>query len=81
MLELLLASEPFDDSQFPCWRPIFSLVAYRSVMHHSPSIVPNPDDREIYLVLNGFGGRLPLAWCETDEEHTDRETVIIDLIT
>jgi len=50
-------------------------------MHHSPSIVPNPDDREIYLVLNGFGGRLPLAWCETDEEHTDRETVIIDLIT
>jgi len=50
-------------------------------MRHSPSIVPNPDDREIYLLLNDFGGRLPLAWCETDEEHTDRETVITDLIT
>jgi hypothetical protein len=50
-------------------------------MRRSPSIVPNLDDHEIYLVLNDFGGRLARAWCETDEEHTDRETVITDLIT
>jgi hypothetical protein len=50
-------------------------------MRHSPSIVPNPDDRQIYLVPNDFGGGLALAWCETDQEHTDRESVITDLTT
>ena len=39
------------------------------------SRLPSNDDPEIYLVLNDFGGRLPLV-----REHTDRETVITDLI-
>jgi hypothetical protein len=29
-----------------------------------------PDDHDIYLVLDDFGGRLGRAWRETDEEHT-----------
>jgi hypothetical protein len=50
-------------------------------MHSSPSIVPDPDDRDIYLVLDEFGGRLGRAWPETAEERTDREIVITDLMT
>jgi hypothetical protein len=49
-------------------------------MRHSPSIVPEIDDREIYMVLDDFGGRLGRAWREIDEEGTDRETVIRDLL-
>jgi hypothetical protein len=46
-----------------------------------PSIAPaSPDDREIYLVLDDFGERLGRAWAETDEERTDRETVVRDLL-
>jgi hypothetical protein len=45
------------------------------VMRTSPSIVPHGTDQDTYLVLNDFG-RLGRAWCETDEEHTDRETLI-----
>jgi hypothetical protein len=48
-------------------------------MRRSPSIVPETDDREIYLVLVDYGGHLGRAWPETDEERTDRETVIRDL--
>lgn len=40
-------------------------------MRISPSIVPG-SERDIYLVLDDFGGRLGRAWTETDEEHTDR---------
>jgi hypothetical protein len=48
-------------------------------MRSSPSIVHDPDDREIYLVLDDFGERLGRAWREIDDERTDRETVIRDL--
>jgi hypothetical protein len=44
-------------------------------MRSSPSIVPHGADRDTYLVLNDFG-RLGRAWCEADEEGTDRETLI-----
>jgi hypothetical protein len=47
-------------------------------MRQSPSIVPETFDRDIYLVLNDFGA-LGRAWPETDEQHTDRDTVIRDL--
>ena len=47
-------------------------------MRQSPSIVPETSDRDVYLVLNDFGA-LGRAWPETDEQHTDRETVIHDL--
>jgi len=33
-----------------------------------------PDDRDVYLVLDDFGGRLGRAWRETDEDQTDRAT-------
>jgi hypothetical protein len=49
-------------------------------MRRSPSIVPDPEDREIYLVLDDFGEQLGRAWAETDEERTDRKTVVADLL-
>jgi len=48
-------------------------------MPRSPSIVPHGVDHDIYLVLNDFGN-LGRAWCETDEEGTDRETLIRRLL-
>jgi hypothetical protein len=46
-----------------------------------PSIAPSsPDDVDVYLVLDDFGERLGRAWRETDEERTDRETLIADLL-
>jgi hypothetical protein len=40
----------------------------------TPSIVPNGDNQDVYLVADDFGqhGR---AWCEADIEATDLETV------
>jgi hypothetical protein len=46
----------------------------------SPSIVPQEANQDTYLVLDDFGGRLGRAWRETDEEGTDRETLIRDLM-
>jgi hypothetical protein len=45
----------------------------------TPSIVPNGDDQNVYLVVNDFG-RHGTAWCETDVEETDLENVITDLL-
>jgi hypothetical protein len=45
----------------------------------TPSIVPNGDDQNVYLVLDDFG-RQGRAWRETDVEATDLETVIADLL-
>ncbi|MET4176276.1 hypothetical protein ABIB99_007396 [Bradyrhizobium sp. LA6.1] len=46
-------------------------------MAHSPSIVPHaPKDQDVYLVLEDFGGRLGRAWCETDEEDSNRATLV-----
>jgi len=50
-------------------------------MRLSPSIVPDTDDRDMYFVLDDFGGRLGRAWPETGEERTNREIVITDLMT
>ena len=30
----------------------------------TPSIVPNGDDQDVYLVVDDFGGRIGLAWRE-----------------
>jgi hypothetical protein len=46
----------------------------------TPSIVPSGQDQTAYLVLDDFG-RLGRAYRETDEERTDLETVISDLMT
>ena len=46
----------------------------------SPSIVPPEANQDTYLVKDDFGGRLGRAWRETDEEDTDRETLIRDLM-
>ena len=48
-------------------------------MFGSPSIVPEADDRDTYLVFNDYG-KLGRAWCETDEHWTDRETLITYLM-
>ena len=49
-------------------------------MRRSPSIVPREANQDTYLVLDDFGGRLGRAWRETNEEDTDRETLIRDLM-
>jgi hypothetical protein len=49
-------------------------------MPRSPSIVPDHLHREVYLVLDDFGGRLGRAWRETDEASADRETLIRHLL-
>jgi len=46
----------------------------------SPSIVPQEANQDTYLVLDDFGGRLGRAWREIDEEDTDRETLIRNLM-
>jgi hypothetical protein len=44
-----------------------------------PSIVPNGDDQNVYIVLDDLG-RHGRVWRETDAETTDLETVILDLL-
>jgi hypothetical protein len=45
----------------------------------TPSIVPNGDDQNVYLVIDDLGpsGRV---WREADAETTDLETVLGDLL-
>jgi hypothetical protein len=51
-------------------------------MRHAPSIVPlDRLDRNIYLVLEDFGARAGCSWRETDEQDTDFETIIRDLLS
>ena len=46
-------------------------------MRCSPPISPaQPDDVDVYLLLDDFGGRLGRAWRETNEGETDRATLI-----
>jgi hypothetical protein len=45
----------------------------------TPSIVPRGDDQNIYLVVDDLG-QLGRVWREADVEHTDLETVILDLL-
>jgi hypothetical protein len=45
----------------------------------TPSLVPNADDHNVYLVMDDFG-RSGRAWREVDVEATDLETVILDLL-
>src|SRR4051812_37570303 len=45
----------------------------------TPSIVPSKD-QTVYLVLDDFG-RHGRAWRETDDETTDLETVITDMLS
>ena len=48
-------------------------------MRTTPSTVSHGAEQDTYLVLEDFG-RLGRAWRETDEECTDRETLIRDLV-
>ena len=45
-----------------------------------PSIAMREARRDIYLVLDDFGGRLGRAWRETDEAASTREVLIRDLL-
>lgn len=49
-------------------------------MRRAPSIVSDDAHREIYLVLDDFGGRLGLVWRETQEADTRLEKVIKNLL-
>jgi hypothetical protein len=49
-------------------------------MRTSPPIAPTDADRDVYLVLDDFGGRLGRAWRETDESGTDRAELIRNLL-
>jgi hypothetical protein len=44
----------------------------------TPSIVPNGDDQNVYIVVDDFGG-LGRAYRETDVERVDLEEVIMDM--
>ena len=46
----------------------------------TPSIAPQATEQDIYLVLEDFG-RLGRAWRETEENATDRETLILNLLS
>jgi hypothetical protein len=46
----------------------------------TPSIVPNGDDQNVYLVMDDLG-RLGRVWREADAETADLETVLTDLLT
>ena len=46
----------------------------------TPSIVPNGDDQNVYLVVDDFG-RNGRVYREADVEETDLETVIADLLS
>jgi hypothetical protein len=48
-------------------------------MRRSPSIVPDADDRDVYLVLDDFD-RLGRAWREADEAATSRADVVRALL-
>ena len=45
----------------------------------TPSIVPSSDDQDVCLVVDDFGPR-GRAYCETDVEARDLETVVQDLL-
>ena len=45
----------------------------------TPSIVPNSDDQNVYIVLDDFG-RKGRAYRETDVERADLEAVIMDML-
>src|SRR4051812_43239740 len=45
----------------------------------TPSIVPNGDDQNVYLVVDDLG-RLGRVWRKADTEVTDLETVVQDLL-
>jgi hypothetical protein len=50
-------------------------------MRTSPSIAPHGPEQDTYIVLDDFGGRLRRVWRETDENATERETLIRDLVS
>ena len=50
-------------------------------MPRAPSIAPHWPNQDTYLVLEDFGGRFGRAWRETDEDATDRETLILNLLS
>ena len=45
-----------------------------------PEQLPPGNDRDGYLVLDNFGGRIGQSWRETDVGHTGLETLIEDLL-
>jgi hypothetical protein len=55
------------------------LQSFCVALSTSPSIAPHGPEQDTYLVLDDFG-RIGRSWRETDENATDRETLIRDLV-
>jgi hypothetical protein len=47
----------------------------------TPSIVPNGNDQNVYLVVDCDGSGRRCVWREADVEETDLDTVITDLMS
>ncbi len=82
LADLIEATEVVAASAEPCDPAIVKAFSHRLELRADvrPSIVPQEANQDTYLVLDDFGGRLGRAWRETDEEDTDRETLIRDLM-
>jgi hypothetical protein len=69
-------------SRFVLKFPVLRFVLWSLRMPRTgwtPSIVPNGDDQNVYLVVDDFG-RNGWAFRETDVDTADLETVILDLL-
>ena len=59
---------------------LVSIVEF--VLRTSPSIAPHGPEQDTYLVLDDFGPTFSArAWRETDEDATDRNTLIHNLLS
>ena len=67
------------DGQPPTGWNTLRLPARRWLCVPRPRLPPG-SDRDVYLVLDSFGSRLGRAWVETDEEDTDRDTLLRHLM-
>jgi len=50
-------------------------------MRRSPSIARHFSEQDTYLVLDDFRGRIGHSWRETEGDATDRETLILNLLS
>jgi hypothetical protein len=63
-----------------CERLSSPRIVRSCIMRGSPSIVPDAENRKIYLVLDDFVGHIGRSWREVDEARADRESMITDLL-
>jgi hypothetical protein len=75
-----IAASDWNESWRPGLKSRFCSVEF--VMRKSrwtPSIVPNGDDQNVYIVVDDFG-RNGRSYRETDVERADLEAVVMDML-